>query len=229
MNYFAHGRKFLDDPYFLAGTAVPDWMNVADRRVRVRSKHALALVDDADPVVARLAAGMLQHFHDDAWFHNTLAFAELSLTLSGLVRDVLAADDGFRPSFLGHILVEILLDAILIAEDPAGIVAYYAVLDGLDGPLVERAVNRMAPRPTDRLAALVGMFSRERFLLDYSDDAKLLFRLNQVMRRVQLPTLPPALQEIFPAARGLVAERRAELLTPTNCEPTSETQPCRSA
>ena len=33
MNYFAHGVRFLEDPYFLAGTAVPDWLSVVDRRV----------------------------------------------------------------------------------------------------------------------------------------------------------------------------------------------------
>ena len=55
MNYFAHGRPFVDDPYFLAGTAVPDWLNVVDRRVRVRSKQARLFVDSAD--AARGAAG----------------------------------------------------------------------------------------------------------------------------------------------------------------------------
>ena len=40
MNYFAHGYAFLDDPYFLAGTAVPDWLSVIDRRMRARSKLA---------------------------------------------------------------------------------------------------------------------------------------------------------------------------------------------
>ena len=37
MNYFAHGHRFVDDPYFLAGTAVPDWLSVVDRKVRVRA------------------------------------------------------------------------------------------------------------------------------------------------------------------------------------------------
>ena len=41
MNYFAHALPFLDDdPYFVAGTGVPDWLSVADRDVRVRLKHS---------------------------------------------------------------------------------------------------------------------------------------------------------------------------------------------
>jgi hypothetical protein len=225
MNYFAHGRHYIDDPYFLAGTCVPDWLNVADRQVQVRSKHAHARLESPDPVVARIAAGMLQHFADDAWFHSTRAFAELSVAIACLVRDALPVDDGFRPHFLGHILVELLLDAELIAGEPERLEAYYVVLDRLDGRQIEDAVNRMAPRSTDRLAKLVPLFSRERFLWDYSDDAKLLFRLNQVMRRVGLPALPPAMCEILPAARSLVSARRDELLTPTPYEHTLETHP----
>ncbi len=212
MNYFAHGRAFVDDPYFLAGTAVPDWLNAVDRRVRVRSKHAAQHLDAEDPRVARVAAGVLQHCHDDDWFHNTRAFAELSLALCGMLREQLPADEGFRPHFLGHILVEMLLDAALIADEPQRLAAYYAACESLDGAVVEAAVNQMAPRPTYRLGRLVPLFSRERFLFDYAEDGKLLFRLNQVMRRVGLPLLPNELASWLGTARALVTDRKQELL-----------------
>jgi hypothetical protein len=213
MNYFAHGRHFVDDPYFLAGTAVPDWLNVVDRRVRVRSHHAQACVDAADPCTARVAAGIVQHCADDAWFHGTRAFAELSLALCGVLREQLPDDEGFRPHFLGHILVEILLDAELIADDPRRLEAYYAALDGLDAVAVAAAVDTIAPRPVGNLGTFIGLFSRERFLFDYGDDGKLLFRLNQVMRRVGLPLLPAAAAETLAALRPLVRARKDELLT----------------
>jgi hypothetical protein len=63
------------------------------------------------------------------------------------------------------------------------------------------------------MATFVGMFSRERFLFDYQDDAKLLFRLNQVMRRVGLPVLPAGFAELLADLRPRVRERRFELLT----------------
>jgi hypothetical protein len=212
MNYFAHGRCFVDDPYFLAGTAVPDWLNVVDRRVRVRLAQARLFVDSPDERTARVAAGIVQHCDDDQWFHSTRAFAELSLELCRLLRDRLPADDGFRPHFLGHILVEILLDAALIADEPGRLDDYYAALDGLDGHSIENAVGTISTRPARNLATFIGLFSRERFLSDYSDDGKLLFRLNQVMRRVGLPLLPRDLIDWFSTARALVAERKNELV-----------------
>lgn len=212
MNYFAHGRAFVDDPYFLAGTAVPDWMNVVDRRVRVRERYAAQHVEANDSRIASLARGIVQHHRDDAWFHETRAFTELSWQTTVVVRDALPADDGFRPSFLGHILVEILLDATLIAEDPENLDRYYQSMEALDAGLIESAINQMVPRGTERLASMIPLFSRERFLSDYLDDAKLRFRLNQVMRRVKLPALPESFLEILPGVRRDVTARREELL-----------------
>lgn len=218
MNYFAHGRRHLSQPYFLAGTAVPDWLNVVDRRVRVRSRHAGAFVADDDPDFAALAQGVVQHHADDAWFHETRAFAELSLDFSRQIRELAPLDDGLRPSFLGHILVELLLDAELIAADPGRLEEYYAALATLDPARVERMVSQMAPRGPVALAPWIPRFSAERFLSDYVEDAKLCFRLNQIMRRVRLPPLPDAFAELLPEARRMIAQRRDELLTPRHGE-----------
>jgi hypothetical protein len=214
MNYFAHGRDFIDDPYFLAGTAAPDWLVVSDRGVKVRAQHAALFVDDVNPIVQAVARGIAQHHHDDGWFHTTLAFHELSLELTTRSRALLPADGGFRASFLGHILVELLLDDALIAECPVRLDDYYAAMARLDRQDVERAVNRISPRPAERLAWFIEQFLAERFLSDYRDDARLLFRLNQVMQRANLPQLPDEYRELFEPARAMVRGRRDALLSP---------------
>ncbi len=211
MNYFAHGRRFVDSPYFLAGTAVPDWLNIADRRVRVRGKHATPFADDADSRIAGLARGILQHHRDDAWFHGTWAFVEMSLEMTVLLRDALPEDRGFRPSFLGHILVELLLDSVLIAQQPRTLDAYYETLETVDPAVVQAAVNQMAPRPTQGLQELIPRFLAARFLPDYAEDGKLWFRLNQVMSRVGLPALPASFCDVLPQARRRVRDRWREL------------------
>ncbi len=214
MNYFAHGRRFLDDPCFLAGTSIPDWMNVVDRKARLRSKQAALFVSDEDPQLASVAAGVVQHHHDDDWFHRTRAFVELNLQLLTEIRQCLEADTTMRPRFLAHILVELLLDAALIEDDPPLLDRYYAVMDSVDGQMVQDAFNRMSPRPVSELATFIGLFSAERFLYDYTDDGKLLRRLNQVMRRVQLPLLPGQTCDLLKTVRPLVRERKEDLLTP---------------
>jgi hypothetical protein len=212
MNYFCHAIPFLDDPYFVAGTAVPDWLGVADRGARVRAKNVEPLTGDPDPVAAAVARGLRQHFRDDAAFHGTRAFAESTLELSAELRRPIPADTSFRPSFLAHVLVEVLLDWTLAEEHPGTLDAYYRALEAVDAAVVQDAVNRMATRPTDRLAPMIFLFRGERILWDYAWDDKLLVRMNQVMRRVGFDPLPPEVRELFPAARQLVRRRRHELL-----------------
>lgn len=214
MNYFAHGRRFTHDPYYLAGTAAPDWLNVVDRKCRAREKLAAPFADDTDPVLAAVARGVVQHHRDDAWFHQTQAFGELSLHLTILIRDALPPDQSLRPSFLGHILVELLLDAELIARHPDQIEAYYAALDALDPQAFTAALTRMTTKPPPLLESLIPRFSAERFLYDYAEDGKLLKRLNAVMRRVKLAELPPDFTEVLALARASVQPRVDELLTP---------------
>jgi hypothetical protein len=223
MNYFAHGRDALADPYRLVGTAVPDLLNVVNRRCRMRSRRAVPLLADADPRVAAVAAGVLDHLRDDAWFHETRAFAELSMTFCRQLRHRLGDDEGFRPHFVGHILVEILLDAVLIEAFPERLHAYYVAMESLDGQLIEATVNRMAVVPAPGLAGFLPLFCRERFLWDYGDDGKLLMRLNQVMRRVSLPALPEVLSPWLSEARTAVAARQDELLQSSRHTPCAAT------
>ena len=90
MNYFAHGRSFTHDPYFLVGTALPDMLSVVDRQVHMRAKGAEKWIDDADPRMASLARGIRQHHADDDWFHQTAAFNELNILFTGHLRSALA-------------------------------------------------------------------------------------------------------------------------------------------
>jgi len=213
VNYFAHGRQYTSTPYFMAGTAVPDWLSVVDRRVRVRKKAAEAFDGDGDPRTAEVARGIVQHLIDDDWFHRSRAFIELSTLLTVEVRHVLQDDDGLRPQLLGHILVEILLDAALIADAPTQLDAYYQALESIDPLLVQQTVNRISRHPTDKLALLIEHFTKLRILSDYLDDEKLFRRLNQIMRRVKVDELPRTFLDVLPECRGLVTQRSVELLT----------------
>ena len=138
MNYFAHGRQFLDHPYLLAGTAVPDWLSVADRPVRVRQRRAEPFVAHADPVVAAVASGIVQHHTDDGWFHQTRAFVELQAEFTQAVLRRFPTDQGPRAGFLGHILVEILLDSVLIEQHGPELDAYNGALERLRSRLSTR-------------------------------------------------------------------------------------------
>jgi hypothetical protein len=203
MNYFAHGIRFLDRPWFMAGTALPDWLSVVDRRVRLRPKPLAVWADGSSSIEAELSAGALQHFADDHWFHRTRAFAESTAHLARLFRDFLGPGDNFRCGFLGHIACELLLDSVLIDRYPDALDRYYDVVARLDAGRLSRAVCDLAGQTVD-VGPWLPLFCREQFLRDYADDARLAYRLNQVLRRVKLDPLPAGIVEPLSAGRSIV-------------------------
>lgn len=218
MNFFAHALPWLDDPWFVAGTCLPDWMSVINRRVRLRSKKVLPRVDDQDPRTARVAQGIVQHHADDEWFHETPEFAQLNLQFSVELREEVKLDDSLRTRFVGHILIEMLLDDWLSKIYPGKLKEYYLQLERLCDRELERIVVDLAGLSAESTGQLpveqfLPRFRQERFLFDYSDDPRLLYRLNQVMRRVRLPALPPAILDWLPGARQEVLQLGPRLLS----------------
>lgn len=212
MNYFCHALPHLDNAWIVAGTAIPDWLSVADRQVRLRPRQVSPFAEAENPIIRDVARGVLQHLHDDDWFHRTRGFAEVTARVAVEFRELLAGGDGFRCGFLGHIATEMLLDAALIDEHPTEFARYLEVIDQIEAMAVQKAVNQMARQPTLRLARLIELFRRERFLCDYADDERFLWRLNHVQSRVKLPLLPPQAVAVITWSREFVRQRRGDLL-----------------
>lgn len=213
MNYLAHGIRFLDRPYFMAGTAVPDWLSVVDRRVRMRTKRIEPLLSQWDPgsQEREVAQGILQHLSDDDWFHSTVGFSEVTNRLTALFRETLTGDT-FLNGFLGHIVTELLIDAELTHRHPGHLDGYYLAMSQVDPYVVEVVVNACGRESTSHLARFIPLFIAEGFLHDYVESPKLLRRLNQVMRRVKLEPLPESVLTVLDSGREIVSHRLPELL-----------------
>lgn len=213
MNFLTHALPILDQPHVVAGTALPDLLRATDRQLRVRRKMALQAQQASDALQQQIATGILRHIDDDHWFHTTAAFVEVNLQLAVQLRERLPGDRGFRPMFLGHILIEIFLDAVWIEQRPELAARYYQIFASLPADVIQDQASQIMGRSTAPLAATWQRFGESRFLYDYSDRSSLLVRLNQVMRRVGLRELPESLLPWLAAARELVESRFNEFLT----------------
>ena len=180
--------------------------------MRLRSR--LLPVDAPDERTTAFCEGVRRHLHDDNWFHATPAFAEVTAQLGVTLRETFGPGDGFRSGFLGHVGMEMLLDDVLRERVPGCLDRYYATMDAVDPEEVQTIVNRLHPHGTDRLAAVIRGFRDSRFLVDYAEPDRLLYRLNQVCRRVKLTPLPDAAAGVLAEARAMVDSRRFDLLPP---------------
>jgi hypothetical protein len=100
---------------------------------------------------------------------------------------------------------------------PAGTRVVGLVSRGAWAQLAAIPVNRMAPKTTVCLQNFIPLFVRERFLADYLDASRLLFRLNQIMRRVKLNPLPASFETTLEPAREIVRGHAAGLLPEWMC------------
>ena len=212
MNFLAHGYCWLDRPYFLAGTAVPDWLVVADRSIRLRWERVEGWSRRTDGPAGELAQGMLQHLRDDLCFHSNSAFIKLSRRLTQQLGEVLGERDNLRPAFLGHLLTELLLDAALAREDFSRISRYYHSLAGVCPEMIEAVVGEICGRATDRLAPMIRRFLSAQVLWDYLEDWALVNRVNQILRRTGFSPVGEEFVRILPQARSWVETERAHLL-----------------
>ena len=212
MNYLAHGFRFLNSPLMVAGTAVPDWLSVVDRRVRVRSQRIHEHLKFLDADLRTIAEGMLQHLHDDDLFHRSVRFVMLESELSLRFRRIMPDRFDHRPPFLGHIVIELLLDDFIARQLPEVLNNYYAALSQVSPLQIQEAVNAVATRTTAHLAGFVQQFRTAQFLFDYSGDIRLSGRLNQVMKRVTLPQLDAGCLPVLRDARQLLTQHGEELL-----------------
>ncbi|MBX3438106.1 MAG: hypothetical protein KF861_11490, partial [Planctomycetaceae bacterium] len=137
---------------------------------------------------------------------------EITGAMTRLFQEHVARDDSFRASFLGHVVTELLLDRVLHETYPGRMDRYYAAWESIDPEFVEHAVERMTQQPAPQTAMFLGLFQRERFLYDYANSERLLFRLNQVMHRVKLPQLPGHTTAVFDSGVLIVRQRWRELL-----------------
>ena len=221
MNYLSHAIEFLDRPLFMASTGVPDMLSVIDRKVRIRRKSLEPFFNDADPAIVEVARGIAQHLDDDRWFHANEVFQKLNLEFSKAIRDVHPDDESMRPWFLGHIVIELLLDAHLTQQNPGSLERYYENMETVDAMFIQRFINRVAKRPTDDFVRLFDAFQREQFLFDYVDDDRLAYRLNQVMKRVGLEQFDNTIVALFSGFRERVLTLQHELLSPDTIQTTN--------
>jgi hypothetical protein len=212
LNYFAHGFRFLDEPYFLAGTALPDWMGVVDRKHRLPPNLVRAWQGDADPRMASFAAGILQHHEDDESFHTGPAFAALQVRFAKWIKETDPAASDLAKYLLAHIVPELMLDAFIIEQDPSKLESYYEAVFSLDGSVISGMIARMSGKEPESLERFLQVFHRERFLADYGDDERLCFRLTQILSRVGWGPLPRGFASLVPSMREAVGEVKGELV-----------------
>lgn len=213
MNYLAHAYRVLGDPYRVAGVSLPDWLAARTRCWRLDPDLLARPTPWEEPgggrseARASFLAGVRQHLEEDRRFHLAPEFDAVCRELAADLRRTVSAEPRFRASFWAHVLVELLIDAHLMAEQPGLADRFYEALARVDVDAVEEWSDPLLVGVGDRpaLAPWIERFIELRFIEDYQSDAGIHRRLDQVGQRVRLPSLPDTFERAVARARPRVA------------------------
>lgn len=194
VNFLAHhviATRFLTPadplPPYVVGSALPDLLPLAARRVRLRP----ALIEHQPAPTAEqiaLRAGVLVHLATDAAFHKTRAFADAQAEVGHILTQTPFEGIRVRRFFVAHVLTELTLDAVLLRRDLSIAGDFYTAFAAADYARVtgwtEAAVGQSLPG----LPAVLARFAQSRYLCQYREDEGVATGLSRLCARARQDT-----------------------------------------
>ncbi len=189
MNFLAHfeiATRFLMPkeplPAYVLGTALPDLLPLAERRVRLRSAQ-VASAEAGTAFEAALRAGVSVHLATDAAFHKTAAFASAQAEVSGLLAEARFEGMRVRRFFVAHVLTELVLDAALLRADPALADRFYDAFAVAGFDAAALWTEKATAKPLPHLPYVLKRFAETQYLRHYADDDGVATGLSNLCRR----------------------------------------------
>lgn len=169
MNYLSHYflDKELDHPEFLLGSVLPDLFRAGNRKLRIPE---IAPETHTHPKLVAFQRGVNKHHLVDRLFHNAIYFHSNSRKITNLLRKADLEGMTRFHHFYGHILLEILIDQILLEEEPDLGLRFYDLLDKVDtDALFEYLKALKLDEHFDSFMRHYEGFKSYRFLLRYAE------------------------------------------------------------
>jgi len=181
MNFLSH--FYLDrqssDSLFVSGTCTPDLMSIFSRAVRV--KHQSLIIPIGTETFYQ---GVLRHYAADKAFHTCDFFLEESHAITLFLREHFTSNQVHRTFFIGHVLVELMIDKVLIAQDETLVSDFYAHLETVTAHKLAESTQYFVDKPLLGYEAFLQRFIQNRYLFHYSKYEYIIFVLKQIVQRV---------------------------------------------
>ena len=151
MNFLAH--YYLDsqsaDSLFVIGLVTPDLMSLYNRGIRFRERDILKATKNASLSTEEqtLLKGVSRHFEADGIFHDSAFFKDESSLIGKRLRDAFPAHNVERSFFVGHVLLELCLDRLLMQEYPSLTTSFYEHFRAFSPEKIAELTSTLAGNP----------------------------------------------------------------------------------
>ena len=220
MNYFAH--YFFDHSHHSEihnfGLVLPDFVRnfIKGKRLKPSPQKAFEHKE-----LQLLHEGTLKHIDRDAQFHGSKFFKEASVQLGNLIRPAFIEAGIPRVWWGAHLLTEMMLDRVLIQENPVLIGRFYEDLENTSETIVGMYMEQNGIAETTDFFSRLARFRELRYLLRYTEDEAMVFSLGRVYlyagvsaewNHQQAAPLIPLMKPAENAISTLVSQLKDEML-----------------
>ena len=188
MNFLAHFYLDRDHPssFFVAGAATPDLLSIYNSGLRIKAGHVDHLPTEIRSHLEPLfLKGLERHFHADRVFHSSPLFASETVYFSRALENAFPEQDVARKYFVAHIILELLLDKVLIANNPDLLASYYKHFESLQPfAKIRKDSEEVSKHPLPNYESFLQKFTENKYLYHYTEYDHLIYILRRLLRRV---------------------------------------------
>lgn len=188
MNLVAH--YYLDrdrvNSYFVVGAATPDLLSIYNSSLRIKARHLKKMSEDqAGRITPPFLAGLYRHFFADGVFHLSPNFKEQTKRISNMLESYFPDLNIQRKFFIAHIMLELLIDKVLIDENPGILESYYGHFEALQPFRDLRKTSELAlGNELPNYEFYMKKFLRRKYLYEYAQFEHIAWVLRRILRRV---------------------------------------------
>lgn len=183
MNFLSH---FYFDrntaaPERVIGVVLPDLVKNAKKEWSLRPEKQEAYYDDDN--LSNIFEGWKRHIEVDNYFHSSDFFCRHTHNIKNLISPILV-NSPVRPSFLAHIALELMLDALLLKESLVEANDFYSIISEVDRESLECFLELNSVYETEQFFSFLDEFIEASYLNTYRDAKSIVYALNRICMRV---------------------------------------------
>jgi len=187
LNYLSHffTDKEQNSPELVLGFIFPDLIRMTGGRLRMGKLKRLIAENPELMESDMILKGSMRHFELDGIFHNHPYFHENVDDLTVKLRKTDIIESGKYLNFVGHVLFEILLDAVILKLEENLCDDFYETLSQFDRSKLSKFLTLCQLEEFEAKSnEILNRFISEKFLYRYADNEGIIFALDKVCEKV---------------------------------------------
>jgi hypothetical protein len=179
LNYFAHYYfdHIQQSEIHNFGLALPDFVRNFIKGKRLKPMESIVFQKEE---LQLLHQGTLKHIQRDARFHNSHFFKDATKKMGKTIGPAFVEAGIPRAWWGSHLLTEMMLDRVLIKENPLLTNQFYMDLENTNKLVVESYINQFGIDESTDFFKRLDRFNQLRYLIRYKENDAIVFSLGRV-------------------------------------------------